>query len=96
MQAVARVQAQGFCPGGSSWSSGEITYSGAGAGSTPKAAVKWWMGDKEHHDALLDPKWRRVGPVGYKGSAFNPPQTGNTGTFVVEFGVCNKSRAAAA
>ena len=48
------------------------------------------MGDPEHHDALLDPKWRLIGPVGYKGSAFNPPDTGLTGTFVVEFGVCNK------
>lgn len=89
-QAVARVAAQGFCPGGSSWQSGEITYGGVGSGSTPRAAVKWWMGDPEHHDALLDPKWRLIGPVGYKGSAFNPPDTGLTGTFVVEFGVCNK------
>jgi uncharacterized protein YkwD len=86
---MGRIMAAGYCAGGHSYSVGEITYGGVGTGSTAKAAVRWWMSDKEHHDALLDPKWKQLGPVGLRGSAFNPPDSGATGTFVVDFGVCS-------
>jgi uncharacterized protein YkwD len=86
-QVVQRTQAAGYCAGGGSWGVGEITYSGNGAGSTPKAAVNWWMSDPPHRAALLDPQWKQSGAAGVPGSAF--PGVGNpAGTYVVDFGHC--------
>jgi uncharacterized protein YkwD len=87
---LGRIQAAGYGAGCRSFSAGEITYGGSGTGATSNAAVAWWMSDQEHRVALLDPKWKEMGPVGYRGSAFNPPDAGSTGTFVVDFGVCSK------
>ena len=39
---VARVAAQGFCPGGAAGNPGRLPR--RRSGSTPRAAVKWWMG----------------------------------------------------
>lgn len=87
-QSQARILAAGYCAGGSSYSVGEITYGGGGTGSTPKAAVAWWMNDPPHKEALLNPQWRNMGPVGFNGSAF-PGATGVNGTYVIDFGVCS-------
>ena len=38
----------------------EIIYGGGG----PQAAMSWWMSDKIHHDAILNPKSSEIG-VGY-------------------------------
>jgi uncharacterized protein YkwD len=87
-QIIQRIQAAGYCAGGSNWGGAEITYGGPGANSTPKAAVRWWMSDPPHRATLLDPQWKQVGVAGLSGSAFadtpNP-----AGTYVVEFGHCS-------
>jgi hypothetical protein len=89
-QITARILGAGYCAGGSSYSVGEITYGGSGSGSTPKAAMRWWMSDPPHKAALLDPKWTNLGAAGIGGSAFNPPTPAPSGTYVIDFGTCTK------
>jgi uncharacterized protein YkwD len=51
-----RITAAGYTPSYSE----EIIYAGGG----PQAAFDWWMGDKPHHDAILNPKSIEMG-TGY-------------------------------
>jgi len=87
-QVTQRILSAGYCAGAHSYSTGEITYSGNGTGSTPKAAVNWWLSDPPHRAALLDPKWKQAGVAGVPGSAF-PGVANPAGTYVVDFGVCS-------
>ena len=52
----SRILASGY----SGSYSEEIIYGGGG----PQAAMSWWMSDKIHHDAILNPKSSEIG-VGY-------------------------------
>jgi uncharacterized protein YkwD len=52
----SRVLASGY----SGSFSEEIIYGGGG----PQTAISWWMNDKIHHDAILNPKSTEIG-VGY-------------------------------
>jgi uncharacterized protein YkwD len=51
-----RITAEGYHPSHSE----EIVYAGGG----PQAAFQWWMNDKFHRDAILNPKNSEVG-IGY-------------------------------
>lgn len=52
----ARILALGYSPAFSE----EIIYGGGG----PQAAMTWWMNDKVHRDAILNPRYTEMG-VGY-------------------------------
>ncbi len=68
-----RITTAGYAP--SYWE--EIIYAGGG----PQDAFNWWMNDKVHHDAILDPKNSEVGAAYtfVAGSAYG-------GYFTVDFG----------
>jgi uncharacterized protein YkwD len=84
----SRVKAAGYCPAPISWSFSENTYWGAGAVSTPAAAVRWWMNSPGHRANLLDPAKHEIG-IGFvaKGAAPGAPKE-RAGTYVQDFGVC--------
>jgi hypothetical protein len=57
----------GYGIGCASWGTGENVYIGAGAASTARSAVSWWLhSDEGHRDALLRPDWTG-GVLSYSG-----------------------------
>jgi uncharacterized protein YkwD len=71
-----------YYTGFSSWSVGEIIYSGIGSSGTPRKAVNWWMTSPNHKAQILTAGYRNIGaavsPLYYKGGA--------GGTYTVTFG----------
>ncbi len=89
----SRIKATGYC-GGNIKRDSEIAYTAQGVGpdTTPAGAVNWWMNVSKsgHREAILNNEITQLG-VGAGGITADGtlPATGDAGTYVVDFGVCN-------
>lgn len=71
-----------------SWYTGGEAYAG---GTTPQAAVEWWMNSDGHRQTLLDPQYRETGVGVIRGTAESSAPPGADGAiFVQDFGGCDK------
>jgi alpha-tubulin suppressor-like RCC1 family protein/uncharacterized protein YkwD len=94
-----RIREAGYCPAGAerippkengytAWYRGDMTFQG---GTTPQAAVTWWMGSDDHKKTLLDPNYGESGVAVVRGVAEKGtgPDTADGGVIVVQtFGAC--------
>jgi len=94
-----RIREAGYCPidpqdvprnenAYASWYTGDQSYA---TGTTPRAAVEWWMNSPAHRDTLLDPQYRETGVGVIRGTAVSSAPAGADGAiFVQDFGGCDK------
>ncbi|MEV1000760.1 CAP domain-containing protein [Nonomuraea sp. NPDC050202] len=89
----SRITAAGYCPNPLSWAYAETTYTGWGGSGTPRAAVHWWVhvSTYGHRQIVLSPTLVDVG-AGAAAGAADPAGAGagGGGTFVVDFGRCQR------
>ncbi|MEV0614660.1 CAP domain-containing protein [Nonomuraea sp. NPDC050404] len=87
----SRITAAGYCPNPVSWAYAETTYTGWGGGGTPRAAVNWWVNVSTygHRQIVLSPTLTDDGVGAAVGSA-NPAGGSGGGTYVVDFGRCQR------
>jgi uncharacterized protein YkwD len=83
-----RIKGAGYCPSGA-WSVGENATEDAGPGRpTPRNAVKWWLGSKLHHDAMLSATFKETGFGVVAASPVKGVTATPAGTFIETFGSC--------
>jgi hypothetical protein len=87
---ASRIADAGYCRGPHTWLQvAENVYAGTGYGSTPAAAVYWWMHSKSHRDTILDPKLEETAIAVVVGNAHvNHEADTPAATFVETFGTC--------
>jgi uncharacterized protein YkwD len=86
---ISRIRAEGYCSPRAIAQTAEIAYTGAGPGSTARAAVNWWMNSPSHRAIITNPNLRDFGLGMVPGLADrNIPSSSNMATYVVAFGRC--------
>ncbi|MER5699232.1 CAP domain-containing protein [Streptomyces mirabilis] len=84
----SRIKDAGYCPN-STPPTGEITYTGAGNGGTPRAAVNAWMNSPGHRDIILGTVWNNYG-IADRPDVADKAYIGQSGggSYVMDFGYC--------
>jgi alpha-tubulin suppressor-like RCC1 family protein/uncharacterized protein YkwD len=94
-----RIKEAGYCPSNPNVIRNENAYSSSftgdpstyATGTTPKAAVDWWINSPDHFATLKDPRYRETGVGVIHGTASQDLPAGSDGAIFVQcFGGCEK------